>query len=165
VKRSTTIIPDGSKGTIMLAWMQREWCLAFVVLLGHLLWQGTLIAAAPDPAGKPGLRISGRVEVPEPTAWGPTKNGLRARVIPVLSSMSEDAIDPVKRVAKFEFLIRVIRVIRGQASWVAGSARAGRRRTKKPERQSRVCTSPGSFVARLESLKAERPPCGRDIRP
>ncbi|MBC7818282.1 MAG: hypothetical protein IAG10_15455, partial [Planctomycetaceae bacterium] len=33
--------------------------------------------------------------------WGPAKNGLRARMVPVLSSMSEDAIDPAQRVSKF----------------------------------------------------------------
>ena len=61
MKRSTTIIPEGSKGTIMLTWLRRKWCLAFVVVLGDLVWQGTPIAAASEPAGKPGLRISGRV--------------------------------------------------------------------------------------------------------
>jgi hypothetical protein len=34
--------------------------------------------------------------------WGTVVNGLRARVVPVLSSMSEDAIDPSHRVDKFE---------------------------------------------------------------
>ncbi|MDA1049938.1 MAG: TIGR03067 domain-containing protein [Planctomycetota bacterium] len=34
--------------------------------------------------------------------WGETTIGLRARVVPVLSSMSEDAIDPAQRVTKFQ---------------------------------------------------------------
>ncbi len=37
----------------------------------------------------------------EESEWGGVANGLRARVIPVLSSMSEDAIDPSKRVNRF----------------------------------------------------------------
>jgi beta-lactamase regulating signal transducer with metallopeptidase domain/WD40 repeat protein len=35
-------------------------------------------------------------------AWGEVTNGLRARVVPVRSSMSEDAIDSTQRVEKFE---------------------------------------------------------------
>ena len=34
--------------------------------------------------------------------WGPAVNGLKARAVPVLSSMSEDAIDPAQRVSMFE---------------------------------------------------------------
>ncbi|MFM9962440.1 MAG: M56 family metallopeptidase, partial [Planctomycetaceae bacterium] len=34
--------------------------------------------------------------------WGPAVNGLKARAVPVLSSMSEDAIDPAQRVTMFE---------------------------------------------------------------
>ena len=49
-------------------------------------------AAAPAPA----------TDATATPAWGPATNGLRARVVPVLSSMSEDAIDPAQRVAKFE---------------------------------------------------------------
>ena len=33
-----------SRGIIMPAWLHQDWCLSFVLALGHFLWQGTLIA-------------------------------------------------------------------------------------------------------------------------
>ncbi len=62
-------------------------------------------------ANEAGVRSQNPVKVtlPADTAdtqqhseWGSTSNGLRARVVPVLSSMSEDVIDPATRVARFE---------------------------------------------------------------
>lgn len=37
----------------------------------------------------------------ETVEWGESTNGLRSRIVPVLSSMSEDKIDPAQRVVKF----------------------------------------------------------------
>ena len=56
--------------------------------LGDIKLQ-SLIAAKPQAAA------------PAAPVWGPTANGLRARIVPVRSSMSEDAIDLKQRAARF----------------------------------------------------------------
>src|SRR5262249_25059760 len=39
--------------------------------------------------------------VDPPADWGPVKNGLRARVVPVSSAMSDDSINPEQRLTHF----------------------------------------------------------------
>ncbi|NOX56225.1 MAG: M56 family metallopeptidase, partial [Planctomycetes bacterium] len=54
---------------------------------------------SPQPGRMTDVKITAR-SVPV-DRWGAAVNGLRARVVPVLASMSEDAIDPTQRVSKF----------------------------------------------------------------
>lgn len=63
-------------------------------------------APQPDDAAQDDENVTadaddGPEEILNRFAWGEVTNGLRARLIPVSAAMSEDAIDPSKRVARF----------------------------------------------------------------
>lgn len=59
---------------------------------------------AAEPTGQSDSAAGGNAvsDAGEAVAWGEMKDGIRMRVIPTLSTMSEDAIDPAQRVTKFE---------------------------------------------------------------
>lgn len=55
----------------------------------------------PVPADAADSTESEPTDAPASSEWGEATNGLRARLVPVLASMSEEAIDPQQRVKRF----------------------------------------------------------------
>ena len=68
-------------------------------LISHL---SIAFAVATENVGDPDFdQVSSRQTDSERSGWGEVSNGLRARVIPVLASMDEEAIDSTKRINSF----------------------------------------------------------------
>ncbi len=72
--------------------------LAFVAVLGVAAYIAA--AAAADQPNQPNAETA--IESKLDPEWGPVVNGLRMRVVPVLATMDENAIDVTQRVSKFE---------------------------------------------------------------